>query len=65
MTCLHGFVVCGFFDDCTDHRCSILLPPHADETYTCGCGIYVHPTRINLNALHIEDCPWYVPPSSC
>lgn len=26
--------------------------------YTCGCGIYVHPSRINPNAIHIPDCPF-------
>jgi hypothetical protein len=24
--------------------------------YTCGCGLYVHPTQINPNAYHISDC---------
>lgn len=26
------------------------------ESYTCGCGIYVHPSRRNLKAIHIDDC---------
>ncbi len=26
--------------------------------YTCGCGIYVHPSRRNALAIHIMDCPF-------
>ncbi len=27
------------------------------ESYTCGCGIHVHPSRRNDKAIHIDDCP--------
>lgn len=26
--------------------------------YTCPCGIYVHPSRRNPAAIHIDDCPY-------
>ena len=29
------------------------------EAYTCGCGIYVHPTRRNPDAIHIPDCDYF------
>jgi len=28
------------------------------EDYTCSCGIYVHPTRVNPTAIHTKDCPY-------
>lgn len=38
--------------DCDDPRPMV-------ESYTCGCGIYVHPSRANPDAIHIADCPHY------
>jgi hypothetical protein len=26
------------------------------EEITCGCGLYVHPSRMNPRAIHIADC---------
>lgn len=39
-----------------NHR---LLPPW-DMAYTCTCGLYVHPDNplYNVNAIHIDDCPY-------
>lgn len=31
-----------------------------DIDYTCPCGLYVHPSRRNMDAYHISDCPWYI-----
>lgn len=28
----------------------------ANPDFTCGCGLYVHPSRRNPNAIHIDDC---------
>lgn len=28
------------------------------EDWTCGCGIYVHPTRLNAEAIHCSGCPY-------
>lgn len=27
--------------------------------YTCGCGLYVHPSKRNDDAIHIADCQFY------
>lgn len=27
-----------------------------DEAFTCGCGVYVHPSRNNPKAFHIPGC---------
>jgi len=43
------------------------MKPHYDliwvnepmpEDWTCGCGLYVHPKRINPKAIHISDCQY-------
>lgn len=28
------------------------------EDYTCGCGLYVHPTQIEPAAIHCSDCDY-------
>lgn len=33
-----------------------------DEAYTCPCGVYVHPKRRNWDAIHIDDCVYYIEP---
>jgi hypothetical protein len=30
------------------------------EDYTCGCGLYVHPSRRNPDAVHISDCEYRI-----
>jgi hypothetical protein len=32
-----------------------------DEASTCGCGLYVHASRRNPEAIHIADCPFAKP----
>ena len=31
------------------------MPKH----YTCHCGLYVHHSRRNPEAIHIDDCPYH------
>ena len=31
------------------------------EEYTCGCGIYIHESRRNSEAIHNDACPWATP----
>lgn len=42
---------------------NVILPPEfiwpdMPEDYTCGCGLYVHASRRNYDAIHIEDCKY-------
>ena len=30
-----------------------------DKSYTCCCGIYVHPKFLKTTAIHINDCPYH------
>jgi hypothetical protein len=30
------------------------------ESYTCCCGIHVHPSRVKPGAIHMSDCPYAV-----
>ena len=62
-----GPVVCVLFPDCECGRRLAKEQPHFDAVwvtepmlldYTCGCGIYVHPLKHNLKAIHIADCPY-------
>ena len=36
--------------------------PNLPESFTCGCGIYVHPTKRNPEAIHVKGCPYSVAP---
>jgi hypothetical protein len=38
-----------------DHHASG-VPIRPDET--CNCGLYIHSSRRNADAVHLADCPW-------
>ncbi len=67
--CHHGWAYHHAYDDelgryvpqpC-DHwqgcGCEAFMPA-PDEDRTCGCGLYISPSRRNPKAIHIADCPW-------
>jgi hypothetical protein len=66
----HGSPRCGACDGTGRERYRDPAVTHPDldpvwnqgtpmpEDYTCGCGIYVHPSVRNLNDVHIADCPY-------
>ena len=64
--CIHGSLrrsceTCDLaerLEVCEKERDAALAESQHDKELTCGCGLYVHHSRWNPKARHINDCPF-------